>query len=142
MTQVHVLIVDDDQVDRYLMKRDLKRVELEMDVAEFTGGVEALEFLKDSAGSDEDSDEAKPPRIIFLDINMPCINGLEFLDAFQDLRVSSKGLERCSVIMMSSSEHPDERRRALAHEFVIDFVTKGELSPEELGAKMEAIIAE
>ncbi|QDV10002.1 Sensor histidine kinase TodS [Planctomycetes bacterium Poly30] len=141
MTFVSFLIIDDDQLDRYLLMRDLKRGGLDVKVFECRDGVEAIEFLSNFEANRSSQGKAFPPRILFLDINMPRVSGFGFLESFQKLRTQREEYAQCAVIMVSSSEHPDERVRALAYEGVVDFVIKGRTSAEELRAKVDAVLA-
>jgi CheY-like chemotaxis protein len=62
------------------------------------------------------------PEIIFLDINMPVVNGFEFLDKFEKLNNTVK--EHCAIIMLSSSVHIDDIKRAEADKHVRFFLSK------------------
>lgn len=73
---IKFLVVDDDQISVMAIKRWLKKLEIANPVFVAKDGIEALEVLR---GTDEQEPLA-PPYIITLDINMPRMNGLEFLD--------------------------------------------------------------
>lgn len=66
-----ILLVEDDMVDAIAVKRALKDVQIENELVTVTNGEEALDYL-------EDVDEM--PCLVLLDLNMPKMNGLEFLD--------------------------------------------------------------
>lgn len=70
---VHVLLVEDDRVDAMLVQKGFKRQKIANPIIHAKDGVEALEFLRE---------EGKVPRpfLILLDLNMPRMGGLEFLD--------------------------------------------------------------
>jgi CheY-like chemotaxis protein len=72
---IHLLIVDDDEIDSELMVWSLQRLKITNPVTIVRDGVEALNALRGEEGF------ARIPRpyVIFLDINMPRMNGLEFL---------------------------------------------------------------
>ncbi|MFK8014473.1 MAG: response regulator [Gammaproteobacteria bacterium] len=136
MNRVTVLIIDDDELDRYLLTRDLSKTGIEAKIFESTDGAEALNFLRAYDENKRLHGEDFPPVLIFLDINMPRVNGFEFLKEFEALRNHDNVYHTCVVMMFSSSERPDERKRALAHDFVADFIVKGRTRADELEEKI------
>lgn len=132
MTAIPVMIVDDNEADRYLLKRDLKKSGLDHVVFESSDGDEALRFLEAFEEHKSTYGEHFPPRVIFLDINMPRVGGFEFLEMFATLRESNPAYRDCAIMMFSSSELHNERLRAGAQGFVFRFLTKGQTTPEEL----------
>ncbi len=140
MASASVLIVDDYEPDRYLLRRDLRKAGIEVEVFEASDGHDALEMLSSSEDDASRLDGHFPPNIIFLDINMPRVDGFAFLDAFAELRTEREALQSCVIMMFSSSEHPDDRQRALSREFVRDYIVKGQTSTDELKDKVEAAL--
>lgn len=140
MTQASVLIVDDDELDRYLLTRDLGRSGIDAKIFECSDGQDALQFLETFDQHKQEHGEAFPPRIIFLDINMPRVTGLQFLEEFTKLRAQQPAYSTCVVMVFSSSEHPGERAQALSHEFVADFVVKGRTTSGELRDKVRQFL--
>ena len=65
-----ILLLEDDQIEVMKLKRTIKKLDLHHELIEAQNGEDALEILKNSTSL---------PNIIFLDLNMPKINGLEFL---------------------------------------------------------------
>ncbi len=73
--QLSVLLVEDDMIERMKFNRVVEKSKLNIDVIEVRNGEEALESLQDN----------KPlPNIIFLDLNMPRMSGLEFLEILKN----------------------------------------------------------
>ena len=135
-----VLIIDDDEVDRYLMKRQLKQTELNLQVFEVCDGQEALDFFKNFDTLKAKFGDQYPPLISFLDINMPRKNGLEFLDDFAEFR--SEVTEMITIfIMVSSARRAEEERRALRHDFVEGYLTKGDFESRDLRSLLDQIIS-
>lgn len=134
MKRVNALIVDDNEVDRYILKRQLKSLGVES-IIEKDDGSTALEFLKDYDKNAILYPDDFPPVIIFLDINMPKINGFDFLEEFKSMRARNE-LASIIVCMYSSSERQEDKERFFNFDFIHSFIVKGEAS----GGTIEKII--
>lgn len=140
MNKVSALIVDDQESDRYILKRTLRTTKLFTKIFEASSGQEAIDFFETS-GEGQGMDPAEfPPILIFLDVNMPILGGLDFLDQFAELR-KLRQLTSIVVMMYSSSENARDRERAFSHSFVRGFLTKGAESREQLTEKILSVIA-
>lgn len=137
---INVLIVDDSRPDRYLLRRDLSRTSLEVSVQESADGQEALDFLVEHTRNKSKLQHEFPPDLIFLDVNMPRVDGFTFLERFSALRREQEELRTCVIMMFSSSEHPADRERALAYDFVKGYVIKGTTSTQELHEQIKAAL--
>lgn len=96
-----VVLIDDSDVDNYIHRRVLLRSELVETVIEFESAIDALAFFK--SGEHHVS-------LVLLDINMPKMNGFEFLEQYGALPDSLRA--EVVVFMLTSSEHSDDRARA------------------------------
>jgi CheY-like chemotaxis protein len=97
ITSKPILLVEDDQVDVMTVKRALKEIHVTNPVVNLENGEEALNYLRDP-------DSAKPC-IILLDLNMPIMNGIEFLQvAKQDAQ-----LRRFPVVVLTTSEEQQDK---------------------------------
>ncbi len=135
-----VMIVDDQKPDRYLLKRYLKKMNHTGHIFEAENGESALDlFLNFEKSKNEFSDDF-PPMIIFLDINMPFLNGFEFLDAFSKIRESHPSLKSSVIMMFSSSHSSSDKEKAFSYSFVKDFITKDEISSETIKEKIHKIL--
>ena len=91
-----VLLVEDEPADVHLTKMAFKESKVLIDVRDVGDGVEALAFLqKEGAYAD-----APKPDLILLDLNMPRMDGREFLKRFKQL----EGLNRVPVVILTTSE--------------------------------------
>ncbi|MGD1844505.1 MAG: response regulator [Salibacteraceae bacterium] len=112
-----VLIVDDDPTNNFICTKIISIANFAKDVHGCLSAAEALEYLKERM-----QDANLLPDLIFLDINMPIMNGWKFLDEYQKLL---PGFDKKIVLfMLSSSVHKEDIRRARGYEEVADYVSK------------------
>ncbi len=132
-----ILIIDDNEVDRYLLKRMLKNTNLDIVTFEKSNGAKALDFLRDYEKNSKLHLDDFPPLLFFLDINMPIMNGWEFLAEFVKLRKTTN-LNSATIVMLSSSNSEAEYAKAKQFDFVSDYIVKGQHTTDDL---VNAIIA-
>ncbi|SIR17598.1 Response regulator receiver domain-containing protein [Rhizobium sp. RU20A] len=104
-----ILVVDDDENDQFICEYTIHRYDPEIAVLKAYNGQEALALLRTTT-----------PSAIILDINMPIMNGFEFLDHYaREFQVHAP------VVAMLTSSHLDaDRQRALEYRFVRSFFQK------------------
>ena len=112
-----ILLVDDDRVTNLLHKRQISRCGLAHNVDAVTDGCDALKYLDELVQSDDPL-----PEMILLDINMPRMNGFEFLFDYAKLPESRTKLSR--IIMVSTSTLPSDIARAEADPNVHEYARK------------------
>ncbi|MGK0306618.1 MAG: CheY-like chemotaxis protein [Gammaproteobacteria bacterium] len=130
MQQPSVLIIDDSEIERYILSHQLKKIGVS-EIMQQTNGTSGLEFLKNHLQNLQQYGASFPPAIIILDVNMPIMDGFEFLQKFAELK-TQVDLDICQILMYSGSDDPQEKARALQYDFVKGFLIKGESSTEEL----------
>jgi len=97
ITNQPILLVEDDQVDVMTVKRALKEIHITNSVVNLENGEEALKYLRDP--------NSVKPCIILLDLNMPIMNGIEFLQvAKRDAQ-----LKRIPVVVLTTSEEQQDK---------------------------------
>lgn len=109
----HILLVDDEEDCNFVTKLVLKRAGFSGRLTCFTSATDALAHMRGGTNL---------PDIMFVDINMPAVNGFEFLSTCE-----AEGLlpnDLTSVVMFSSSNRPSDLERALSFRSVIGYVEK------------------
>jgi len=121
--QIKSCLIDDDFIHQFGMKRMIQRYEPTAGVIEFSNGLDAINFFKEPHDPDD------IPELIFLDINMPVMNGWEFMEEFTAIRPSIP--KRIDVYILSSSTDTHDIKKAKAHFGITDYIVKP-LTPEIL----------
>ncbi len=101
---VSILLVDDDKVDRMAIKRSFRDLKIVNPIIEACNGIEALERLRGENGFEK----VPLPCLILLDLNMPRMGGIEFLEALR----SDPSLHRMVVFVMTTSAAEEDRMQA------------------------------
>jgi CheY-like chemotaxis protein len=104
-----VLLVDDDEPTNFLSKMLVEKSGCTDQVHVAQSGQAALNFLL-NLEQKEDACHVPCPDLIFLDINMPAMNGWEFLDKYNELDQKHKG--KVVMVMLTTSLNPDDRQKA------------------------------
>lgn len=120
------ILVDDNEADNVYHEIIIRRAGFTGEVLVFESGAQALDFLR--------SDPLSLPTCLFLDINMPQMNGFEFARLATPL-LQDKPLVRVAVL--TSSDAPQDRRRASDVPLIQDFITKP-LTREHVRKLLEA----
>ncbi len=117
-----VLLVEDDPITIMVCDRIIKMISFAEKVTSCENGKIAIDFLTKLQGS-------LIPKIIFLDINMPVMNGWDFLEEFDKIKANFEQLPR--IYLLSSTVDPEDYKKAKKFSLVQDFISKP-LSKEAL----------
>jgi len=109
-----VLLIDDDDIFNFVHKRIIENVNSEIEVIVHNSSFNALEYLANCKDS--------IPDFIFLDINMPEMNGFEFLDSTSQLNQEIR--EKLKVFVVTSSLNDADVQKAHTYSMVVGFQDK------------------
>ncbi|XMO85683.1 response regulator [Algibacter sp. AS12] len=115
--KIKILFIDDDKATNFLNKHLAKGRENIESIYLKHSGFEAMEFLEGCCTETENI-----PNLIFLDINMPAMNGWEFLEEFYTL--DENLVNQIKVIILSSSDDPGDLKRFENNGKLLDFLRK------------------
>ncbi len=105
---VSLLLVEDDEIDVETMKRSLRKQKIANPVFTASNGLDALNMLRGK--STGETKEIPKPYIVLLDLNMPRMNGIEFLE---ELRKDEE-LHKTIVFVLTTSD--DDRDKSAAYD--------------------------
>ncbi|WP_423998530.1 response regulator [Maribacter sp. IgM3_T14_3] len=116
-TKPNILLVDDDELYLYLMEKTIHQISKELVVTTFTDGEQAVEYISKCT-----EEQVELPEVIFLDINMPFLDGWGFLNEFKKLK--PKIINNINIYMVSSSMRESDVKRASSFEELTGYVVK------------------
>src|SRR5476651_629742 len=111
-----VCVIDDDRIYIYGLKKLISIKQLSPNLMEFYNGQEAIDFLVNPENLNE------LPDIIFLDINMPVMDGWGFMENF--VKIKHQLGKKITIYMVSSSINDDDISRAKNISDISDYVIK------------------
>jgi CheY-like chemotaxis protein len=112
-----VMLVDDNDTDNFISRRIIEITKFAPKVEVKNSGKSALEYLENAK-----DDPLLLPDLIFLDINMPIVDGFSFL--FEFSRFPENVKDKCKIVVLSSSDNKRDIERIINEKYVITFITK------------------
>jgi CheY-like chemotaxis protein len=126
-----VMLIDDNEIDNLINQKIIESSSICNHIFTHTGGKSAIEFLKNAEKIAESGNKALLPEVIFLDIDMPLMDGFQFLDEFENLSVNIR--THCRIVMLTSSINSKDVKKAKKYDNVKEYVNKP-LTKESLKA--------
>lgn len=109
------MLIDDSEIDLFIHRRFLELCNFSRELIAFKSAETAIESLRNLNGDD-------PPNIIFLDLNMPVVDGFTFLNLFTSLPNKIKDQSR--IVVLTSSNSVTDREQVYLYKNVIHMITK------------------
>jgi len=113
-----VICIDDDPITLMLCKKVMERVEFALEINTLQNGEEAIKLFEDN----EKIDTKNAPDIVFIDLNMPVMNGWEFLDEYLNREYQKKF--KTHFIVLSSTIDPKDVEKSKSYPMVVNFLSK------------------
>jgi len=128
---MQTFIIDDDSIIHFLTKHTLKAANYPGDITCFLSAKEALQVLLQNF-------PANVPQVIFLDLNMPVMNGWEFLDALVPYQQQLLG--QCKIYILTSSVDLSDISKSEEYELVCGYINKplDQVSVKAIVAQLES----
>ncbi|SHN08776.1 response regulator [Chitinophaga sp. CF418] len=101
----HVCVVDDDELFQFVMRQHFERLELVERIHKFTDGEQALNYIKSHLNTPDEL-----PDLILLDVNMPYMDGWQFMREF--VKLSLPDDKHIRIYILTSSTHESDLQRA------------------------------
>ncbi len=112
-----VMLVDDNETDNFISEKIIEMSNFAEKVVVMDSGSSALEYLRANSGTEDSI-----PDVIFLDINMPFVDGFVFLFEFESFSESIKS--KSKIVILSSSDNKRDIDRIVDNQYVINYIVK------------------
>jgi len=103
------MLIDDNEMDNFINQKIMEATSFAAEIYTNTNGLSALEFLNNLYVK-KDVLEEMLPDVIFVDLNMPLINGFQFIEKFYEM--PQEFVKNCKIVILTSSLNEDDRNIA------------------------------
>jgi CheY-like chemotaxis protein len=117
MKKKTIWVIDDDPIYQIIVNKIIQKTELFLNVSSFKNGKDAIDTLKNSLENRE-----ALPNIILLDINMPIMDGWEFMEEM--VAIKPKISEAINIYIVSSSIALEDKKKAKNYPEIIAYLSK------------------
>jgi CheY-like chemotaxis protein len=101
MNDLSFFLIDDDEIFQFIMKNTIAEISPDIKIKFFSDGEKGMDFLKQNLGA-----ATNLPDIILLDVNMPFMDGWEFLKEYKSLQTKIK--KDINICLLTSSNNPND----------------------------------
>ncbi|MFN0050203.1 MAG: response regulator [Cytophagales bacterium] len=116
-----VMLIDDNEIDNLINQKMIESINMSDNIFIHSGAKSALEYLK-NIEKIKDGAPKFLPELIFLDIDMPIMDGFQFIDEFEKLSNDTK--EYCKIIMLTSSLDPKDITKSKKNKYILKYLNK------------------
>lgn len=109
------VLIDDSDIDLFIQRRFLEVYDFSGQLLSYKSAADALDWLRELNGE-------APPDVIFLDLNMPEVDGFAFLKNFDGLPERIR--QKSKIVVLTSSNSSQDRDQVFQNKNVIQFITK------------------
>jgi CheY-like chemotaxis protein len=128
--KINLLVIDDDDINIFIIKKIVAKTGYDVEMVSKNNGQLAIEYLETLGNQPE-----KFPNLMLIDINMPVLNGWEFLEAYEKMNLGLKA----DMYMLSSSVYENDIEKAKSYQAIKGFISKP-LSIERLTDLLRLIV--
>lgn len=114
-SRINLLVIDDDDINIFIIKKIVEKTGYDAQMVSKTNGQLAIDYIKELIDSQQPL-----PHLILIDINMPVLNGWEFLEAYEALSIE----DSIDMYMLSSSVYENDIEKAKTYKTVKGFISK------------------
>ncbi|KQC02653.1 response regulator [Pedobacter sp. Hv1] len=127
--KINLLVIDDDDINIFIIKKIVEKTGFDIDMVAKSNGQQAIDYLSETITA-----EKTLPNLVLIDINMPVMNGWEFVEAYQTLGIE----QNVDLYILSSSVYENDIERTKSYSTVKGFISKP-LSIERLSELIKAL---
>lgn len=116
-----VMLIDDNEIDNLINQKMIESIDMSENIFVHSGAKSALEYLKNIEKIKTDAQNFLP-QVIFLDIDMPIMDGFQFIEEFDKLSDNTKNY--CKIIMLTSSLDPKDISKSKKNKYILKYLNK------------------
>ncbi len=128
-SKLNLLVIDDDDINIFIIKKIVEKTGFDIEMVSRNNGQQALDYLNETITQNK-----ALPSLVLIDINMPVMNGWEFIEAYEELNIEQK----VDMYILSSSVYENDIEKTKGYKTVRGFISKP-LSMERLTELIKAI---